>query len=119
MNPAEPGCIFCRIARGEIPADVIARSDHAIAFRDLAPQAPTHVLVIPISHLGSAAEAAGDEGERLLGRVMRLAVETAAQLGLAQNGYRLVLNTGPLGGQTVGHLHVHLLGGRQMRWPPG
>ncbi len=119
MNQVEPGCIFCRIASGEIPADVVARSDHAIAFRDLTPQAPTHVLVIPISHLGSAAEARGEAGERLLGRVMRLAVDTAAQLGLDQDGYRLVVNTGPEGGQSVGHLHVHLLAGRQMRWPPG
>jgi histidine triad (HIT) family protein len=119
MSPADPDCIFCRIAGGEIPAQVVARSDHAMAFRDLTPQAPVHVLVIPSSHLGSVAEASGEEGELLLGRVMALAVETAAQLGLAEGGYRLVVNHGPQGGQSVGHLHVHLLGGRQMHWPPG
>lgn len=119
MSPSEPDCIFCRIAAGEVPAKVIARTDHALAFHDLTPKAPVHVLVIPTSHLGSAAEATGREGELLLGRVMALAVETAAQLGLAGEGYRLVINTGPNGGQSVGHLHVHLLGGRQMHWPPG
>jgi histidine triad (HIT) family protein len=119
MSNSEPGCIFCRIVSGEIPAKVVARSDHALAFHDLTPKAPVHVLIIPLSHLGSAAEATGGEGEALLGQVMRLAVETAAQLGLAGDGYRLVINTGPNGGQSVGHLHVHLLGGRQMHWPPG
>lgn len=119
MTTLTPGCIFCRIIQGEIPATIVARTDHALAFRDLSPQAPTHVLVIPTSHLGSAAEATGEAGEAVLGRVMALAVETASQLGLAADGYRLVVNTGPLGGQTVGHLHVHLLGGRQMHWPPG
>ncbi len=119
MSPSEPGCIFCRIASGEIPARVVARTDHALAFHDLTPQAPVHVLVIPTGHLGSVAEASGGEGELLLGRVMAMAVETAAQLGLAEDGYRLVINTGRHGGQSVGHLHVHLLGGRQMHWPPG
>lgn len=119
MSSSEPDCIFCRIASGEIPAKVIARTDFALAFDDLTPKAPVHVLVIPTSHLGSAAEATGREGELLLGRVMALAVETAAALGLAREGYRLVVNTGPNGGQSVGHLHVHLMGGRQMHWPPG
>jgi len=119
MSPTDPGCIFCRIVSGEIPAQVIARSDHALAFHDLTPKAPVHVLVIPTTHLGSAAEATGAVGELLLGRVMALAVQTAAQLGLAEDGYRLVINSGPNGGQSVGHLHVHLLGGRQMHWPPG
>ncbi len=112
-------CIFCRIASGEIPAEIVARSEGAVAFRDLNPQAPTHVLVIPKAHIGSSAEATGDAGAALLGDLMRLGVDVAAQLGLAEAGYRLVINTGREGGQTVGHLHLHVLGGRQMRWPPG
>lgn len=112
-------CIFCRIASGEIPAEIIAHSEGAIAFRDLNPQAPTHVLVIPKKHIGSAADATGSDGAALLGDIMRLGVEVAAQLGLAEAGYRFVINTGRDGGQTVDHLHLHVLGGRQMRWPPG
>lgn len=113
-------CIFCRIASGEIPADIVARSEAAVAFRDLNPQAPTHILVIPVRHVASAAEGGhGDEAAALLGEVVRLAVEVAARLGLDQSGYRLVINTGAEGGQTVPHLHLHLLGGRQMHWPPG
>jgi histidine triad (HIT) family protein len=112
-------CIFCQIASGEIPAEILGRSESAVAFRDLNPQAPVHVLVIPIDHVGSAAEATGDVGEAILGAVMRLGVEMAAELGLADGGYRFVVNTGADGGQTVPHLHLHLLGGRQMRWPPG
>ena len=114
-----PDCIFCRIATGEIPAQIVGRSDHAVAFRDLSPQAPTHVLVIPTQHLTSAAEATGAAGEAILGQVMALGVQVAAELGLADGGYRFVMNTGREGGQTVHHLHLHLLGGRQMHWPPG
>ncbi|MEP6590171.1 MAG: HIT domain-containing protein [Gemmatimonadota bacterium] len=112
-------CIFCRIVAGEIPAQVVARNAHALAFRDVNPQAPTHVLVIPVEHLDSAADAIGEPGRRILGEVMGLAVECAESLGLTPTGYRLVVNTGGEGGQTVGHLHLHLLGGRQMHWPPG
>lgn len=112
-------CIFCRIAAGTIPATIVGRSDHAIAFRDLNPQAPTHVLVIPTTHYASAAEATGPDGTRALGEVMALGVRVAAELGLADPGYRFVVNTGREGGQTVHHLHLHLLGGRQMHWPPG
>lgn len=112
-------CIFCQIAAGEIPAEILGRSERAIAFRDLNPQAPIHVLVIPIDHVGSAAELDGVAGEAILGSVMRLGVEVADRLSLAENGYRFVVNTGADGGQTVPHLHLHLLGGRQMRWPPG
>lgn len=117
VGPAD--CIFCRIAKGEIPATVVGGNEHAVAFRDLAPKAPTHVLVIPRRHIASTAEATGPEDQALLGEVLALAIATAADLGLATGGYRLVLNTGPDGGQTVGHLHVHLLGGRPMGWPPG
>jgi histidine triad (HIT) family protein len=112
-------CIFCRIASGEIPADVVAQSDRAMAFRDLNPQAPTHLLVIPRRHVASAAALVEGDRAAVLGDIMSLAVDVAAQLGLAEHGYRLVVNTGVDGGQSVDHLHVHLLGGRPMRWPPG
>ena len=112
-------CIFCRIARGEIPADIVARTDDAVAFRDLNPQAPVHVLVVPTRHLAAARDAAGDDGALLLGRTLQLATRVAAELGLDTNGYRLVTNTGAEAGQSVFHLHVHLLGGRPMGWPPG
>ncbi|MES2306051.1 MAG: HIT domain-containing protein [Gemmatimonadota bacterium] len=112
-------CIFCRIAAGEIPAQVVGRSAHALAFRDLNPQAPVHVLVIPLTHFDSAATATGEGGKEALGEVMSLGVQVAADLGLAAGGYRLVMNTGRDGGQSVGHLHLHLLGGRQLHWPPG
>lgn len=108
-------CIFCRIAAGEIPATVVLRDEHGLAFRDLNPQAPIHVLVIPTGHVDSAAEADAET----LGRVMSLAARVAGHLGLAPAGYRLVTNIGRDGGQSVGHLHIHLLGGRVMRWPPG
>jgi histidine triad (HIT) family protein len=110
-------CLFCRIVSGEIPATIVRRDDEIVAFRDINPQAPTHILVVPTRHIASTSEAeAGDAG--LIGRLILAAADLAQQEGL-QQGYRLVLNTGPLGGQTVDHLHVHLVGGRQMTWPPG
>ncbi|MGE0440728.1 MAG: histidine triad nucleotide-binding protein [Gemmatimonadales bacterium] len=112
-------CIFCRIAAGEIPATLVGQNDDAVAFRDLNPQAPTHVLVIPRRHVTAAADTDTDDGEALLGRTMRLAVQVARDLGLAEDGYRLVVNNGRDGGQSVFHLHVHLLGGRRLGWPPG
>ena len=112
-------CIFCRISAGEIPAKEVYRSADAVAFHDVNPQAPTHVLVIPTRHLVNAAAADSDEGERLLGRLLRVAVQVAGKLGLTEGGFRLVLNNGKHGGQSVDHLHVHVLGGRRMAWPPG
>ncbi|HEY3935083.1 MAG TPA: histidine triad nucleotide-binding protein [Gemmatimonadales bacterium] len=112
-------CIFCRIGSGDIPATIVTRNEHAIAFRDLHPQAPTHVLVIPIEHVASTAHLSGTDIARVLGQVTALAAQVASDLGLGDAGYRMVVNTGPQGGQTVDHLHVHLLGGRQMHWPPG
>jgi histidine triad (HIT) family protein len=112
-------CIFCRIASGEIPATIVARSANAVAFRDLKPQAPTHVLVIPVEHVASAAHLSDTDRSAVLGDVTALAVRVAADLGLEPGGYRLVVNIGRDGGQSVDHLHVHLLGGRQMTWPPG
>lgn len=110
-------CIFCRIAEGEIPADRLVADDQVVAFHDLSPQAPTHVLIIPRRHVASLA--AADEGDReLLGRLLDAARRLAAELGLA-DGFRVVINSGADAGQTVFHLHVHLLGGRAFGWPPG
>lgn len=112
-------CIFCRIVSGEIPAKEAARTPDAVAFHDLNPQAPVHVLVVPTAHVTNAAGTDTDEGERIVGRIVRLAVQVAHQLGVSETGFRLVMNSGPDGGQSVGHLHVHLLGGRHLKWPPG
>jgi len=111
-------CLFCRIAAGEIPADVVASTDGALAFRDINAQAPTHVLVIPKEHFDNAAHLSHEDAD-LLAEVFRLAAQVAAQEGVADEGYRLVTNTGTAAGQTVGHLHVHVIGGRPLRWPPG
>ncbi len=112
-------CIFCRIAGGAVPADVVRRTADMVAFRDLDPKAPTHVLVVPVVHVPAVRGATGSDGERLLGRLFAFAAEVATGLGLDAGGYRLVTNTGADGGQSVDHLHVHLLGGRRMAWPPG
>ena len=111
----DPHCLFCSIVAGEVPAQVVATSEHAIAFRDLNPQAPTHVLVIPRDHAATAAETAADGG---LDAVVTLADQVAREEGLDQ-GYRMVFNTGPDAGQSVFHTHLHLLGGRHLAWPPG
>jgi histidine triad (HIT) family protein len=112
-------CIFCRIASGDIPATIVKRSAHAVAFRDLDPKAPTHVLVIPTTHVAAARDARGGEGEKMLGGLLAFATEVATELGLDAGGYRIVTNTGSDGGQSVFHLHLHLLGGRKLTWPPG
>ena len=109
-------CIFCRIVGGTIPATVVASNDRAVAFKDLHPQAPVHLLVIPRRHVASLAEA-DDAAE--LGAVMALAAQVAREAGVAETGYRVVTNIGHDGGQTVGHLHLHVLGGRPFSWPPG
>lgn len=109
-------CLFCRIVRGEIPATVVASTDDAIAFRDIHPEAPVHVLVVPRQHLSSLNDTTDSS---LVGRLMALGAEVARKEGIADSGYRLVINTNEHGGQTVNHLHVHVLGGRAMRWPPG
>lgn len=109
-------CLFCRIAQGEIPAAIIAQNDDAVAFRDIDPRAPVHVLVIPRRHLASLNDA---DDPRLLGSVLMLAAQVAREEGVAERGYRVVINTGEHAGQTVQHLHAHVLGGRDMAWPPG
>jgi len=111
-------CLFCRIVSGAVPADVIARNDHAVGFRDISPVAPTHVLVIPRSHHANLAEVASAEPDTLVAMV-GLAAQIAAADGVADDGYRLVANTGAAAHQTVFHAHLHVLGGRSMGWPPG
>jgi len=110
--------LFERIIAGEIAADVVYEDDWAIAFRDINPQAPTHILVVPRHPLPAIAEATDDQAE-LLGRVLLAARTVAEAEGLVADGYRLVINNGEDAGQTVFHLHVHVLGGRKLMWPPG
>ena len=109
-------CLFCRIVKGEIPAKMVAETEHCVAFRDIDPKAPVHVLVIPREHVPSLA---GAKDPALIGRLALLASEIADREGIAESGYRTVINTNADAGQTVFHLHLHLLGGRRMTWPPG
>jgi histidine triad (HIT) family protein len=109
-------CLFCRIVQREIPATLIAETEDCVAFRDINPQAPVHVLVIPREHVPSLNDAADP---CLVGRLATLAAEIARKEGIADDGYRTVINTNADAGQTVFHMHLHLLGGRRMAWPPG
>jgi histidine triad (HIT) family protein len=111
-------CLFCRIVAGEIPADSVYQDERCIAFRDINPQAPVHVLVIPREHMESLDEAT-QRDEAALGHILRVAARVANEQGLSESGYRTVINTGAGAGQSVFHLHVHVLGGRQLSWPPG
>lgn len=111
-------CLFCRIASGEIPAKILHRDDEVVAFRDVNPQAPTHVLVIPVTHIASLNDLVGDS-EALWCALRQVAQGLAVSEGIDRSGYRLVVNCGAQAGQTVDHLHLHLLGGRAMTWPPG
>lgn len=114
----DPTCLFCKIVSGAVPAQVVKETPRALAFRDINPQAPTHVLVVPKDHYRDAADlAAADAG--LLDEVVRLAHEVAVAEGIAESGYLIVFNTGPGAGQTIFHVHAHLLGGRGLNWPPG
>lgn len=110
-------CIFCRIAAGEIPAQVVHEDEHTVAFRDIDPKAPTHVLIIPRRHIRGV-DAAGEEDAELLGRLFVTARAVAEREGLT-GGYRMVVNDGSDAGQTVHHVHMHVLGGRALAWPPG
>ena len=112
-------CLFCKIVAGEIPARIVKRSDEALAFRDIDAKAPVHLLVIPTAHVAAVRNAKGDNGERLLGRLLAFAAEVAGEEGLDGDGYRIVTNTGKNAGQSVDHLHLHVMGGRKMTWPPG
>jgi len=119
MTPPEPAsdCLFCKIVAGEIAGEIVHADDTTVAFRDVNPQAPTHVLVVPRSHYANAAELAAHEPSTVADLVAT-AAKIAADDGLGA-GYRMVLNTGPESGQTVFHAHLHVLGGRSMQWPPG
>jgi histidine triad (HIT) family protein len=115
---SDSACLFCKIAAGTIPADLVHADERLVAFRDIGPQAPVHVLVVPREHIASL-EAASERHVDVLGALLLVARKIAREQGLAEGGYRTVINTGADGGQTVPHLHLHLLGGRPMEWPPG
>lgn len=110
-------CVFCRIIAGEIPAERLHDDDHVIAIRDINPQAPVHILIVPKRHIASLMDAEGTPS--LYARIVEVARTLAQRLGLADRGFRLLVNAGPEGGQAVPHVHFHLLGGRTMGWPPG
>lgn len=110
-------CLFCRIIKGEIPSKKVYEDEHTYAFEDINPQAPTHVLIVPKKHIRGLKEARGDDSE-LIGRCHLAAANIARQRSI-EDGYRTVLNVGPRAGQSVFHLHVHLIGGRGLQWPPG
>ncbi|HEY9282493.1 MAG TPA: histidine triad nucleotide-binding protein [Pyrinomonadaceae bacterium] len=114
----EDNCLFCRMINGEVAADVLYQDARAVAIRDINPQAPVHALVIPKEHVESLDEI-GQRDEALMGHLMRVASRVANEQGLAETGYRTVVNTGAGAGQSVFHLHVHVLGGRDLAWPPG
>jgi histidine triad (HIT) family protein len=115
---ADSNCLFCKILAGDIPADIIYESDTAIGFRDINPQAPTHVLIIPRRHIATINDIA-DEDQSIVGSLFSAAREIAASEGLTDEGYRAVMNCNEAAGQTVFHIHLHLLGGRPLGWPPG
>lgn len=114
----DPSCLFCRIVAGEIPATLIHEDELVIAFPDIAPRAPTHILLVPRQHIVSAGDLTGADSPTV-GRLFAVAAQVARDAGIADAGYRLVTNVGRAAGQTVDHLHIHLMGGRPMTWPPG
>lgn len=118
MPNTRDDCLFCNIVSGTIPADVVHRDDHVVAFRDINPQAPTHILLVPTNHYENAAEVAADDPRGLAALVVTARALAMAE-GIDRSGYRIVTNTGAAAGQTVFHAHLHLLGGRSMTWPPG
>jgi histidine triad (HIT) family protein len=115
---SEPDCLFCKIVSGDVPATVVRETERTLAFRDINPQAPTHVLVVPKEHHPTAAALAAVDGD-LLAEIVREAHKVAVDESVAETGYRTVFNTGPGAGQTVFHVHAHVLGGRGLNWPPG
>ena len=118
MTSTDPDCLFCKIVAGQIPATIVFRNDETTAFRDISPQAPTHVLVVPNTHIPNTEQLSADD-DAIVGELVRAARDIAREEGLADRGYRLVFNTGPDASNTVPHLHLHLIGGRAMGWPPG
>ncbi|HEY3165237.1 MAG TPA: histidine triad nucleotide-binding protein [Candidatus Limnocylindrales bacterium] len=118
MPDDQPDCLFCRIVRGDIPSRKVVEDDVVLAFHDIAPRSPTHILIVPKTHIASAAELTEDDGP-LLGRMFATMASIARDVGIDDPGYRVVSNVGRWGGQTVDHLHFHLMGGRAFDWPPG
>ncbi len=114
----DPDCIFCKIVAGEIPTELVYEDKRVVAFRDINPQAPVHILIIPRMHIPRVGDIPEDQGD-LLGAMASAAKKLAQESGVYEEGYRLVINSGDNGGQTVYHLHMHLLAGRFLRWPPG
>ncbi len=114
----DSNCLFCRIVAGQIPATKVYEDEHSFAFRDINPQAPVHVLLIPKKHIASLNEARSDD-HAVLGHLMLVAGKIAKQEGIAENGFRVVANSGVDAGQSVFHIHLHVMGGREMAWPPG
>ena len=117
-SPGDPGCLFCGIVAGDVPARILGESDSCVAFADIAPVAPTHLLVVPKAHVADAA-AVGPEHGAVVADMIGLARRCAEEQGVAAGGYRLVMNVGEDAGNTVPHLHLHVLGGRPLSWPPG
>jgi histidine triad (HIT) family protein len=115
---AEADCLFCKIRDQKIPASVVYRDEHVLAFKDITPRAPLHYLIIPLRHIATLADAR-DEDAELMGRLMVCAANLARDTGHNEAGYRVVMNAGPDAGQTVFHVHLHLLAGRSLAWPPG
>ena len=113
-----PDCLFCRIVAGELPSTKVHEDEEVLAIRDIAPRSPTHVLVMPRRHIPSAADLDASDGQ-LLGRIFATAADIARAEGIAERGYRVVTNVGTWGGQSVDHLHFHVMGGRAFEWPPG
>jgi histidine triad (HIT) family protein len=111
-------CLFCKIVAGQIPATIVFQDDHVVAFKDITPRAPTHVLIVPRRHVASLNDLGADD-DALVGEMVRAAAAIAKEQGLAERGYRTVFNCNADAGQTVFHIHLHLLGGRTMAWPPG
>lgn len=111
-------CLFCKIIAGEIPSTKVYEDEAVLAFRDIEPQAPEHIIIIPKTHISSANEITEENGA-VVGKIFAVAAKIAKELGFADKGYRIVNNCGEDGGQTVGHIHFHLLGGRNLQWPPG
>jgi histidine triad (HIT) family protein len=111
-------CLFCKMVAGDIPADVVYQDDDVLAFRDINPQAPVHVLIIPKRHISTLNDLTADDAE-LIGKLSLAAAKIAKQEGIADAGYRTLINTNREGGQVVFHIHMHLMGGRRMGWPPG
>lgn len=111
-------CLFCKIIAGKVPANIVYEDSEAIAFEDISPQAPLHILLVPKKHIATSLDITGED-ESLIGHLFRIAGRIARERGIAQRGFRLLMNTNAEAGQSVYHIHLHLLGGRQMHWPPG